>query len=308
MAERNEMISEAQELVSLLKQDQLNYKLHFQLGLCYLVLGNLSAAHAELRTAKTLGYSRVESEMYLKNIYNQFGLSLDPGNPDIENENLQFFKRKLEHNQYYRVRSLADFATEIGFKKDYSVLDIGGGDGKLAFLLPNSDYCLAEPEINGISSLNVSFEDRSFDLVVSCHVLEHIEDAGKESFLDKLCNIARKDVVLLNPFHNEAVNSSNILKLVIDITNAGWAKEHLELGLPNIEMVTKYAAKNNYRCHVQANGTSSTSLAMQLLQHYAYKSGCAAEYEKISQLFNNDLFDTLDSEQYPTAYLIHLKL
>jgi 2-polyprenyl-3-methyl-5-hydroxy-6-metoxy-1,4-benzoquinol methylase len=64
------------------------------------------------------------------------------------------------------------------FPKDapIKVLDVGGGHGQLASFLPEASYCLAEPSVNGISGADLPFADRSFDYVVSCHVLEQIPE------------------------------------------------------------------------------------------------------------------------------------
>ncbi|WP_198246783.1 class I SAM-dependent methyltransferase [methane-oxidizing endosymbiont of Gigantopelta aegis] len=95
------------------------------------------------------------------------------------------------------------------------------------------------------------FEDKSFDVVVSCHVLEHIPVEDRDVFLEQLCAKAKKSVVLLNPFQVEGVNEVERLQLHIDIIGAWWAKEHLECSLPLVEDVEKFSKQRGYKCEVK---------------------------------------------------------
>ena len=110
------------------------------------------------------------------------------------------------------------------------MLDVGGGEGLLAQFLDEAkfEYCLAEPTVNGISGIALPFAPKSFDIVVSCHVLEHIPIDDRVVFLDNLVNQARKAVVFLNPFEVPKTHVTERLKLLISITGADWAKEHLD--------------------------------------------------------------------------------
>ncbi|MBK7238901.1 MAG: class I SAM-dependent methyltransferase [Flavobacteriales bacterium] len=117
--------------------------------------GLFEVAHSEMRTANFLGAKGDR----VKDLARKLEHSLTP----LED---------IAHNQYYRLQSLANAIFAQG--ESLSVLDVGGGAGNLSRFIPNNPYCLAEPIVNGISGENLPFEDGSFDLVVSCHVLEHI--------------------------------------------------------------------------------------------------------------------------------------
>ncbi len=101
-----------------------------------------------------------------------------------------------------------------------SVLDVGCGEGVIPILLaergtratgidisqPNIVAAKKIAEDRGVSSLttfqegdaeHVPFADRSFDTVVSSHVLEHLPDFDKG--LQELCRVARKRVIVALP-------------------------------------------------------------------------------------------------------------
>ena len=76
---------------------------------------------------------------------------------------LDAFKRALpdpltmNHNQYFRFISLSSEITRRAGGTELSVLDVGGGEGQLAAFIPNASYCLAEPNVNGISGTELPF-------------------------------------------------------------------------------------------------------------------------------------------------------
>jgi SAM-dependent methyltransferase len=215
---------------------------------------------------------------------------------------------RLEHNQYHRYDTLAREVSREHDASRVSVLDIGGGKGYLAQFLPQVDYCLAEPDVNGISGVDMPFEKGSFDYVVSCHVLEHVPPGERVQFLDRLCATARRSVILLNPFHVDGTSVTERLRLLLRVTGAAWAKEHLECGLPYLDDVEKFAQRRGISYGIRPNGSITTSTAMVLLEHFAKRSLRIAEFEQVCEFFNTELLDLSTSEQFPNAYLVHFDL
>lgn len=277
------------DLVERLAKDPLNANLHLEYAIEASNAGSCYLAYAELKTAEYLGADREE----VKKLLADFAEALpDPAS--------------MNHNQYFRFSSLSSEIINRAGSTDLSVLDVGGGDGRLASFIPNATYCLAEPKLNGISGIALPFSDRSFDYVVSCHVLEHISSDKRTLFLDQLMSKAKYGVILLNPFHLEGTHVDERLKLVIEITDAQWAKEHLGYILPKVDDVMSYAKEKGLQICIKPNGTLTTTMAFVFIDYFASKSECYEDWKKVNVFFNQKYNHILDSSQYPNSYLIYL--
>jgi SAM-dependent methyltransferase len=274
--------------VETLTKDPLNASLHLQYAIEASNAGSCYLAYAEVKTAEYLGADRKETGKLL----DAFRRAL----PD---------PLTMNHNQYFRFISLSSEILNRAGGTDLSVLDVGGGDGRLAAFIPNASYCLAEPKVNGISGTALPFPDHSFDYVVSCHVLEHIPVDRRTLFLDQLLSKARRGVILLNPFHVEGTHVEERLRLFVEITNAEWAKEHLDCTLPKIDDIKDYANDKGLEISIEPNGTLTTTAAFVFIDYFAAKSGCHDDWEKVNVFFNEKYTNILDSAQYPNSYLIY---
>jgi hypothetical protein len=276
------------DFVETLAKDPLNANLHLQYAIEASNAGSCYLAYAELKTAEYLGANRGETGK-LSDVFRR-------ALPD---------PLSMNHNQYFRFISLSSEIINRAGGADLSVLDVGGGDGRLAAFIPNASYCLAEPKVNGISGTELPFPKQSFDYVVSCHVLEHIPSDKRTLFLDQLLSRARRGVILLNPFHVEGTFVDERLKLFVEVTNAEWAKEHLDCTLPRIDDVKNYANNRGLDISIRPNGTLTTAAAFVFIDYFAAKSGCYEDWRKINAFFNEKYTNILDSAQYPNSYLIY---
>lgn len=276
--------------MSTLSRDPTNAELHFELAEMSFKSGNTALAYAEAKTAQFLGLQ--------KSHIREFMVEVKAGLPELNS---------ISHNEYFRYSTLANEIKQISKDKPASILDVGGGIGQLAQFLPEFAYCLAEPAVNGISGLDLPFKENSFDFVVACHVLEHIPKEEREQFLNQLMSRARKGLVLLNPFKVPGTKVTERLELVIEITGAGWAKEHLECELPVLEFIEQYACNRNFELSLKPNGTMSNALVVVFMEHFAMKCGNTGQLAKISSFLNSLPESMYNSTLQPNAYLIYLK-
>ena len=277
------------DLVAKLAKDPLNANLHLQYAIDASKAGRAYLAYAELKTAKYLGANQIDTEKLL--------VTLRQALPD---------PISMNHNQYFRFISLSSEILSRAGKTDFSLLDVGGSDGRLAAFVPDAPYCLVEPTLNGISGTDLPFPDRSFDYVVACHVLEHIALSERRLFLDQMLAKARRGVILLNPFYIDGTHIDERLRLFIEITGAQWAKEHLDCTLPRIEDVRSYANDRGLQICVKPNGTLTTTMAFVFIDYFAAKAECYEDWKKVNTFFNERYTSILDSPQYPNSYLVYL--
>jgi hypothetical protein len=214
---------------------------------------------------------------------------------------------EIGHNAYHRLQALAHILREHGLRPTSSVLDVGGGNGELSAFVSPARYFLADPVANGIASTDLPSGIGLFDYVVSCHVLEHVEPDARENFLDCLLQRARDAVVLLNPFHLEGAAEQDRLRLVIELTEADWAKEHLHCSLPHLVDIERFAAVRGLKYRVQPVGALTTALAHVFVEHFARAAGMAAELGRVNRFFNQSLCDAELSEQFPTGFAVVLR-
>jgi hypothetical protein len=206
------------------------------------------------------------------------------------------------------MKTLADHVLNLCPSSSCTLLDVGGGDGAFALFVPEADYVLADPITNGISGTELPFTEKSFDVVVACHVLEHIPQNERVQFLDQLCTKARKYILLLNPFVDPASHVTERLQLVVELTDATWAKEHLAHQLPELEELKQFASERGLKCRIWPNGSLPTAMAMVFVDHYATLTGCQQEAEKINHFFNCRFAEKLTNPELPTDYLVELRL
>ncbi|MCK4761776.1 MAG: methyltransferase domain-containing protein [Candidatus Aminicenantes bacterium] len=297
--EKNQWVPAISEYRTAISLGDKSGTVFFSLARAYFALGCFSAAVSAARKALSLpGGTAPEGENSGEEA--QRIIAAAEQQPD------SFLLHHHEHNQYYRLRSIADHLEGLFKGREFSLLDVGGGLGFLSLFLPEADYVLAEPGVNRIDGAKLPFADEAFDVVVSCHVLEHIPPRERPQFLDALCAKSKRYVILLNPFAGKDSSFEERMNLIIEKTGYSWAQEHLECSLPTLEEVTRFAEDRNYKYKIVPNGNLSLTTAYVFLNYFAGLAGKREDLVEINRYFNEKLFDKLDSAEMPTAYLVEL--
>jgi SAM-dependent methyltransferase len=326
---KQSLLLKIEECRQQIREHPLDPLLHLDLANIYALQNQWIPAIAEYRTGIALGGPKQSILLSLADSYMAIGygegavniyedILAETEDSSLPEEIIKLLSKakavipkplsNLNHNSFYRLKTLADHLLNLFPSPEFSILDVGGGSGQLALFLPKANYVLAEPSINGISGTVLPFKEKSFDVIVACHVLEHIPVNDREKFLENICLTSRKYVIILNPFQEPGGFEEERLKLIIELTNAQWAKEHLACTFPNLFEIEQFAVRHKYKYKMLPNGSLPTSLAMVFVQHYATLAGRRKELEKINNLYNRSFCEQLTNPQFPTARLIEFDI
>lgn len=313
-----------------LKIHPYQHEKHVELGWIHLLKGKQIAATACLRTGITLGADGVLLRLLLAEGYRAVGLPvqavkqlawilerfevgqrvkdcLTSFQSSLSNQEDSDFKT-MHHNKYYRIKTIFE-CIQTSLRGDrISIMDIGGGEGELSLFFPDAEYVLIEPAINGLSTNELVTYPKTFDYVVSCHVLEHVPQQYRTEFLDTLCAFSKHRVILLNPFTDQAEDLTEWQELIYDITKLDWVKEHLECQMPALQDVIDYADQRRLVYRVESNGHKLLSTALFFLEYYMKKHVSAEETKRVMSMFNRQSLDRYLSESTPNAFLVELEI
>ena len=292
-----------------------DYHVHFKLAEHYFSSGQVIPAIAECRTCLAFGGQSREIYLLLAKAYiaagcglladdliNRGVLSAEDANSlqkayGSDREGLL----KLSPARYQRLKAMAARVERIVSGQYLRILDVGGGDGLLCLFLPHAHYVLAEPTVNGLSGSKEFFPERLFDVVVACHVVEHIPDAEKENFLDELCSLAKKKVILLGPVDYD---NSTIPTFVYRITEAPWALEHVNCKLPTLDMLKEFALMRALRYEIIPNGDRPAVFWMVFASYYAHAAGKMNELNEVVEYSHRYLNENISNPNQPNDYFV----
>ena len=121
---------------------------------------------------------------------------------------------RMSFDQLQRYRLAAELIEEVRGNATLSILDAGSREGYLGGFLPDdkiigvdrSDFS-GDRFIKG-DVLCLPFPDRSFDIVLTLDVLEHIPERERLKFLGELKRVSRKAVILGAPFKSGEVEEA----------------------------------------------------------------------------------------------------
>ena len=276
---------------------------HLALGVHYLDRGLQIRGYACLRGAKTLarlgGGAEREIAGALRAAEEALGLTTAGLLPSIELE--------AQEDPYGRLRFLAGHVMSFFESGPLRVLDVGGGEGFLAALLPRTDYLLVEPPVNGLSAEHLPSNSLAFDVVVCSHMLEHIEPGRREGVVAQMLGAARCAVLILGPFAPAGARLQTD-EAVLAATGTSWAREHVEYGLPSLEAMRGLLEKRRLRFDVLPHADARVMYWQFLATHFADLAG-EAEALRGATAFFRQQFDYRPAEpQHPHDFLVRILL
>lgn len=171
----------------------------------------------------------------------------------------------LSPDGYARFFILVDILTQLyaNTARQINILDVGGGSeyfeqqlrqSGLKFKLTVLDIIERPKRMKNVTYIvgdatAMTFQDNSFDIVVSTDVYEHIIPAGKKAFLTECLRVAKEVCIIAAPFMTLGVDEAEVV--VNDFnkklfgSGQNWLEEHLEFGKPDPTMVKQVLDKQS---------------------------------------------------------------
>jgi len=200
-----------------------------------------------------------------------------------------------------------------------TVLDVGGKNGRLKEFLDESKFDVVvldidpEPDVREYvvgDARVLPFKPKSFDVVVSSELLEHIPPEDRMKVIKNMIEVGKDLVILAAPFYSKEVEEAEIRANEFFKKFFGkdhpWLKEHIENGLPREEDIEEFVKKKGLNfIKIQTNNINNW-LLMQLFIFSAYIFGIPPE--RVSEVYRyyNENFLELGDFLPPTYRKIYV--
>lgn len=121
----------------------------------------------------------------------------------------------------------------------------------------------------------VGIKDDEYDFVVASDVFEHIPDQLREAFLSELTRVAKQYAIICFPFstveNNMVEKRTNLYYKTIYGEDYIWLKEHIENGLPKLDVIDSFLDSKGIRYSVCKHG--SVDVWEEMMKAHFYAAG-----------------------------------
>ena len=150
------------------------------------------------------------------------------------------------------------------------------------------------------------FGDKSFDLVLTLDVLEHLTKDHRADLLNELDRISRAFILIGAPFSSPEIErvEEELSKGLMDTSH--FLEEHRTLGLPDYSLVEKhFQNRSGYQLYRFASGYLPRWRAMQILTQYYFQLNDYATMSAFNRLYNETQYPLdLAEPAYRSLFLI----
>jgi SAM-dependent methyltransferase len=190
-----------------------------------------------------------------------------------------------QFGRYHMVREAVDACRGMLRLDTLTILDVGGffrtieGEPTLPLqtFLPTDTVTIVDvvdcdlPGYIKGDGAALTFDDATFDLVVTCDTLEHVPQPRRAAFWRELLRVARHGVILAAPFGTPEVELAEAIAATYIRVESGreqpQLKEHREYGLPNLDEWLEFLEQSGHTARAYPTGYLHAWLSMMLLKH-----------------------------------------
>ncbi|AKB33547.1 Glycosyl transferase, group 2 family protein [Methanosarcina siciliae HI350] len=224
------------------------------------------------------------------------------------------------YTRNYIIKKIID-SVRNDCNNSFKILDAGGRNGNLSSFLNDDEIHIIDirpgDENNYVIGdvTKAPYKDRSFDIVVSSDVYEHVSASERLNFISELLRVSKDFVILGAPFDSKDVKDAEVkaCNYFKEITGEPhpWLLEHIENGLPSKDELENFLKDNDFGYLTIKTNNISNWFLMQLLIFYTSKYKDFMEnVSKVHRYYNENFLDLGDllEPSYRTIYLISKNL
>ncbi len=242
------------------------------------------------------------------------GESLDINRLELKSTqvNREKFLKALSFDHYQRYQYIADIINTT-WKREVSILDVGGAYGLLPLFVPNHQCTVLDivwedhPTAIQYEGQTLPCDDGSFDVVISVDTLEHLPNEKRPQFINELCRVTKETCILCCPFAEPHVTETEtVLREFITTQlngNDRFLNEHALYSLPERTEIFNFLKQNGFSIVELPNGYLPRWLSMQLVM---YTMGMAPELSdgkaNLNALYNSHYY-SMDN-RYPSYRIV----
>ena len=208
---------------------------------------------------------------------------------------------KLPFDQYQRYKMVEELVNLLRGRENMTMLDVGGRPGLLGKFLPKDKIFNLDVEKGNAKNFIVGngcrlpFKDKSFDIVISVDVLEHVPFKNKLKFLEEVLRVSRRFNIIGAPYHDNQVLLAE--KILYDFIYSKYGikykllEEHFNNKLPILEATEQYIKDKGFDCIYLDNGYLYNWLFMMLINFYfEWMDSSKSILPRINEFYNANFY------------------